>query len=126
MKWKHSFRQVQVSEALKEHAQDKFEKIGRMLLKDSDWLIFYRKGKIDFEVEVSVRNPNAHFKAVAKGENLYDAVEVVAEKLSKQFQKRKEKLQDHSKRERSKEARMERLNERLEYDNSPYFNKKTG
>lgn len=126
MRWKHNFRQVQISEALKSYAQERFEKIARMLLKDSDWQIFYRMGKTNFEVEVSVHNPDSHFKAMAKGENLYDAVESVAEKLSKQFRKRKEKLQDHSKWERSKEARIKRLNERLEYDNSPYFNKKAG
>ena len=125
MKWKHNFRQVDVSDALKEYAQDRFEKIGKLLLKESQWQIFYRMGKIDYEVQVSVRNTDSHFKAVAKGENLYAAVDAVAEKLSKQFSRRKDRLQDHVKRERTKEARLERVNERLEYDNTPFFNKKT-
>jgi putative sigma-54 modulation protein len=126
MKWKHNFRQVDASEALSEYAQEQFEKIGRLLLKDSQWQIFYRKGKFEYEIEVSVKNPDSHFKAAAKGENLYIAVDLIAEKLSKQFSRRKDRLQDHSKRDRTKEARLERLNERLEYNNTPFFQKKSG
>ncbi len=126
MKWKHNFRQVDVSEALKQYAEVEFEKIGRLLLKDSQWQIFYRMGKKDYEVEVSVKNPDSHFKAIAKGDTLYIAVDMVAEKLNKQFSRRKDRLQDHSKWERTKEARIKRVNERLEYDNAPFFNKKSG
>jgi ribosomal subunit interface protein len=123
MKWKHTFSQVDVSKALKVYAEEIFGKTGKLLLKDSDWHIHYRMGRYEFEVEITVKNPDSHFKATAKGENLYMAVDVAAEKLHKQFLKRKEQLQAHKKYDRSRQGRLERVNEMLEYDNSPYFKK---
>jgi putative sigma-54 modulation protein len=119
MNWKHTFKHVDSSEALKEYAENLFEKVGHLLLKDSQWQIFYSKGKHhDCCVDITVQNGTGYFKATAHSDSFYLAVDDAAEKLSKQFQKKKEKLQHHKDYKRSKEGRFERLNERLEYDNS--------
>jgi len=127
MQWKFTFKQVDTSEALKTYSQESFEKISGLLLKDSQWQVFYSMGKFDHQVEVYVTNPHGKFKvkAVSK-ESLYLAVDLAADKLSKQFLKQKERLQDHNKFERSKQGRLKRVNDLLEYDNSPYPVKKTG
>ncbi|MCE3009854.1 MAG: ribosome-associated translation inhibitor RaiA [Proteobacteria bacterium] len=124
MSFKHTFRHVDPSEALKTYVEERFEKMGKHLLKESQWQIFYSLGKVNFEVEVLVRNPDSHFKAKAQSPSVYAAVDLVAEKLDKQFMKRKEKLQHHKKFERSRGGQLERVNEKLEYDNTPYSNKK--
>jgi ribosomal subunit interface protein len=126
MQWKFTFKQVDTSEALQNYSQDSFEKISGLLLKDSQWQVFYSMGKFDFSVEVVVANPHGRFKAKAVStESLYMAVDIAAEKLSKQFHKHKEKMQDHSKFDRSKQGRLRRVNELLEYDNRPFPGKKT-
>ncbi len=125
MKWKHTFKHVHVSESLKTYAEETFEKEARFLLKDSQWQIFYSKGKhSEFCVDVTVQNGTGHFKASAKGDSLYECVDTAALKLSKQFQKKKEKLQHHKDPTRSREGRLERLNSRMEYDNSAFPVKK--
>jgi ribosomal subunit interface protein len=127
MQWKHTFKHVHVSDSLKTYAEEVFGKESRFLLKDSQWQIFYSKGKhADCCVDVTVQNGNGHFKASAHSDSLYAAVDEAAEKLSKQFQKKKEKLQHHKDPSKSREGRLERLNERLEYDNTPFPAKKTG
>jgi ribosomal subunit interface protein len=127
MQWKHTFKHVHVSDSLKTYAEETFEKEARFLLKESQWHVFYSKGKhADCCVEVLVQNGNGHFKATCHSDSFYTAVDEAAEKLSKQFQKKKEKLQHHKKPSHSKEGRLERVNTRLEYDNSPYPEKKTG
>lgn len=125
MQWRHTFKQVDVSDALKMYVEGEFFKISRHLLKESQWQIFYSKGKHhDYCVDVTVHNGNGHFKASGHGESFYLAVDEAAVKLEKQFQKKKEKLQEHKDFLHSKEAKLDRVNPRLEYDNSPYPMKK--
>jgi putative sigma-54 modulation protein len=125
MKFKHNFVHVDVSDALKSYLEESFEKVGRFLLAEGTCQIFYRKGRYDCQVQVEVNSPWGHFKATAKDLSFYLAVDSAAEKLSKQFQKKKQKHQAHKKKELSKHAKMKRVNPLLEYDNTPYFNKKS-
>lgn len=127
MQWKHNFKHVDVSQALQQYCEEVFEKEGRFLLKDSQWQIFYSKGKHHHEcqVDVTVQNGTGHFKASGQSSSFYEAVDKAAEKLGKQFQKKKEKLQQHKDFDKSREGRMKRINSRLEYDNSLYPSKKS-
>ena len=125
MKLKFNFVHVDVSDALKMYSQEHFEKLNRFLLSGSRWQVFFRKGRFDCQVQVEISGPWGHFKATAKDGSFYSAVDVVAEKLSKQIQKKKEKNQAHKKIDRSKIGRLKRVNSLLEYDNSPYFHKKS-
>ena len=125
MTWKHTFKHIDASDSLKEYAEYAFEKVGRHLLKDSQWQVFYSKGKhADCCIEVTVQNGTGHFKATAHATDFYESVDEVAEKLGKQFQKKREKLKGHKSYGLSKEAQLEHLNEMLEHDHSPYHNRK--
>lgn len=97
MKWKHNFKHVDSSESLKQYAEERFQKLEKLLLKDSQWHIHYSMGKWDCRVEVVVTNPDSRFKASSVSDDLYDAVDIAAHKLSKQFFRRKERLQSHKK-----------------------------
>ncbi|MFN7728992.1 MAG: ribosome hibernation-promoting factor, HPF/YfiA family [Bdellovibrio sp.] len=126
MQFQYTFRHVDASEALKEYTQEQFEKVGRFLLKESRWQIFYSMNRHECQVEVVVNGPWGHFKSTSTSDDFYVAVDIAAEKLGKQFQKTKEKHQHHKKPGRSREGRMDRLSPSLDYDNAPYFSKKTG
>lgn len=126
MNWKHVFKHVDHSQSLVEHCENQMERLNKYLLKESQCQVYYSQGKFDHHVEVVIFNPDSRFKARATStESLYVAVDLVAEKLSKQILKTKEKLQHHKKYERSKQAKWERVNSRLEYDNSPFPSKKS-
>lgn len=123
MRFKFNFHQVDYSQALATYCQDEIEKVGRFLLKESTCNVYFRNGRYNSEVQVDVNSPWGHFKATAKHENFYLAVDDVASKLSKQFQKYKEKHQSHKKPDRSKSGKLRRVNSQLEYNNSPYLKK---
>ena len=124
MKWQFNFKHVDVSSSLRQYTQDQFEKLSPYLLKDSRWQVFYTLGKHEFEVEVIVTNPSGRFKATANCEESFQiAVDMAADKLSKQILKQKAKMQDHNKFDRSKQGKLQRVNSRLEYDNTPYRKK---
>ena len=126
MKWQFNFRHVDVSSSLRDYSKEQFEKLVPYLLKESRWQVFFSMGKFDHQVEVIVTNPDGRFKATAScNESFYIAVDEAADKLSKQFLKQKAKMQDHKKHDRSKQGKLKRVNNLLEYDNSPYRSKKT-
>jgi len=121
MAFQFTFHHLDSSEALQVYTQEQLEKVGRHLLKDSRWQIHFSKGRHQCQVDISVQGPWGHFKAQASTDDFYVSVDAAAEKLGKQFLKRKQKHQHHKKPDRSREGRLERLNESLEYDNNPYF-----
>lgn len=123
MSFQFTFRHVDVSQSLREYSEEQFQRVGRFLLKESRWHVYYSKGRYDCQVEVVVSGPWGTYKAKDSADDFYLAVDAVAEKLSRQFQKSKEKHQKHSKPDRTREAKLARLNEQLEYDNSPYYKK---
>lgn len=125
MKFNFGFKHIDASQALKEYAQGRFEKIGKFLLKDSRFSVhFSRSKKHECQVEVVVSNPESKFKAQSTSDDFYNAVDEAAEKLGKQFLKEKEKHKSHHRKELSREGQLERLNPMLEYNNEPYFKKK--
>ena len=127
MKIQFHFKQVDVSEALKEYTESQFESLGPYLLKESLWHVFYSLGKFDACVEVVVTNSEGTFKAKANSEeSLYAAVDEAAEKLGRQFLRFKDKMQDHSKIDRSRRGKLSRLNAKLEFDGTPFRSKRTG
>lgn len=123
MKFHFTYRHVDVSQSLTTYAQDQFERVGRLLLKESRWQVAFSMGRYDYNVEVNVTGPWGHFKATSTQEDFYVAVDQCAQKLEKQFQRRKEQLQTHKSPERSRQGQLDNVNDLLEYD--PSANKKT-
>lgn len=124
MKFKFNFHQVDASQSLMIYTQEEIEKAGRFLLAEGSCQVYYRMGRHDCRVQVDVNSAWGHFKASSQNQNFYLATDEVAQKLSKQFKKAKEKHQNHHKLERSKQGRMKRLNPQLEFDQSPFPGKK--
>src|SRR5689334_7682013 len=104
MKFQFTYRHVDHSQALTTYAQEQFERVGRHLLKDSNWHVFFSMGRYDYHVEVSVNGPWGHFKASSRAEDFYEAVDQASARLERQFQKKKEQHQHHHRPELSKEG----------------------
>lgn len=115
MKIQFTYRHVDQSPSLTAYAQEEFERVGKHLLKDSRWQIFFSMGRYDYQVEVAVNGPWGHFKASSRADDFYEAVDLAAEKLERQIQKKKEQLQHHKKPELSKQGHLEHVNSQLEY-----------
>lgn len=121
MNCNHTFKHVDMSDALKAYAEEKFEHVDKPHFKDCHWHVFYSQGRYDYQCEVVVTSPMGTFKAKATSEeSFYVAVDEAAYKLGRQFMKLKDKVKHHKNYDRSREGRIQRVNERLEYDNSPY------
>ncbi len=116
MKLNYTFKHLDHSDALLKYTEEKMEEIGKFLLKEGYGNVYYSKTKNEFCVEVTVNTREKYFKATSYNMDAYTAVDLVVEKLEKQFLKTRKIMQYHKKPELSREAKIDQLNTRLEFE----------
>jgi putative sigma-54 modulation protein len=116
MKLNYTFKHLDHSDALLNYTEEKMEEISKFLLKEGYGNVYYSKIKNEFCVEVTVNTREKYFKATSYNMDVYTAVDLVVEKLEKQFLKTRKIMQHHKKPELSREGKMDQLNSRLEFE----------
>lgn len=97
MKFQFTYRHVDISPSLTAYAEEQLSRVSKHLLKESRFQVFFSMGRYDYNVDVSVNGPWGHFKASAKADDIYVAVDQASARLERQFQKQKEIHQHHKK-----------------------------
>lgn len=115
MKSNFTFKHLDYSESLVNYTNEKLDSIGQFLLKDGRCNVYYFKNQHEFVVEVSMNTKQKFFKATASAPDIYVAVDLMTDKLEKQFLKVKEIYQDHKKFDVSKSGRLQEINSRFEH-----------
>ncbi|WP_413288706.1 ribosome hibernation-promoting factor, HPF/YfiA family [Bdellovibrio sp. HCB337] len=116
MKLNYTFKHLDHSDSLVQYAEEKMEEIGKFLLKEGYGNVYFSKTKNEFCVEVTVNTREKYFKATSYNMDVYTAVDLVVEKLEKQFLKTRKIMQHHKKPELSREGKIDQLNSRLEFE----------
>lgn len=115
MKSNFTFKHLDYSESLVNYTNTKLDEIGQFLLKEGRSNVYYSKNQHEFTVEVSINTKQKFFKATASAPDIYVAVDLMTDKLEKQFLKVKEVYMHHKKFDLSKEGRMQDYNGKFEY-----------
>ncbi|MCC2678526.1 MAG: ribosome-associated protein [Pseudobdellovibrio sp.] len=115
MKSNYTFKHLDYSESLVNYTDSKLDSIGQFLLKDGRCNVYYFKNQHEYVCEVSLHTKQKFFKATASSTDIYVAVDLMTDKLEKQFLKVKEIYQDHKKHDISKEGRLQEINSQFEY-----------
>ncbi len=115
MKSKYTFKHLDYSDSLVSYTTEKLNEIGQFLLKEGQCQVLYSKAQHEFQVEISLNTKQKYFKATANAPDAYIAVDLIADKLERQFLKVKEIYMDHKKFDLSKEGRMSEINDQFEF-----------
>jgi len=115
MKSNFTFKHLDYSESLVDYTNTKLDEVGQFLLKDGRSNVFYSKNQHEFVVEISINSKQKFFKAAAAAPDIYVAVDLMVDKLEKQFLKIKEIYVDHKKFHLSKEGKLRDYNSQFEY-----------
>jgi putative sigma-54 modulation protein len=96
---------VDVTKALREYVESKMDRIVRHhdLLTDAHWILTVEKLDHKAEANLHVSGRSIHAEAVA--EDMYAAIDGLADRLDRRVRKYKEKLNDHH----AREAHRQRL-----------------
>jgi len=87
--------QIDVTPALREYVQNKFEKLGRHFDHLLDIHTILTVEKLDHKAEATIQTSGRTLFADVQAESMYAAIDLLADKLDRQVIKHKEKLTDH-------------------------------
>lgn len=85
-----TFRHMDSTKALKEHAVDRVEHLEHFFDQVQDVHVVLSAEKKNHIAEVTVHSPGEVFKATAKTSDMYSTIDAVMEKLERHVVKRKE------------------------------------
>ena len=88
-------QQLEVTPALREYVDDKLQRIDRHFDQPIEIRVQLGLRKPDHHAEATLTVPGRTLHADATGENMYAAIDVLADKLDRLILKHKEKQQDH-------------------------------
>ena len=88
-------QQLEVTPALREYVENKLQRIDRHFDQPIEIRVQLGVRKPDHHAEATLNVPDRTLHADAAGENMYAAIDVLADKLDRLILKHKEKQQDH-------------------------------
>ena len=88
-------QQLEVTPALREYVDNKLQRIDRHFDQPIEIRVQLGLRKPDHHAEATLTVPGRTLHADATGENMYAAIDVLADKLDRLILKHKEKQQDH-------------------------------
>ena len=88
-------QQLEVTPALREYVDNKLQRIDRHFDQPIEIRLQLGLRKPDHHAEATLTVPGRTLHADATGENMYAAIDVLADKLDRLILKHKEKQQDH-------------------------------
>ena len=115
MKSNYTFKHLDYSDSLVDYTTEKLDEIGGFLLKDGRCNVYYSKDQHEFRVQISLNTKQKFFKASASATDVYVAVDMMTDKLEKQFLKVKEIYMDHKKFPLSREGKLQDFNNQFEF-----------
>lgn len=87
--------QVEITEALRQFVNDKFEKINRHFDRITKISVVLEIEKLFQVAEATIHVPGGDIHAKAEAEDLYSAIDLLIDKLERQLKKHKDKLYNH-------------------------------
>lgn len=124
MEYKFYFNQIPHSDFITNAVQTKIDRSIQHILGGEQAKVTVGKKGYEFTIAITVNGRGGiYYKASAKAENLYAAIDLLQDKLEKQINKQRKKVQNHKKPALSKEGRIQLLDEGLSTD-FRFFKKK--
>jgi putative sigma-54 modulation protein len=95
MNVKISGHHLDVTTAIHDYINGKLERVLRHFDKITSVQVVISQEKLQKHIEVNIHVPNKDLHAEASDEDLYTAIDAVADKLDRQILKYKDKVKDH-------------------------------
>lgn len=90
-----TFRDIESTEALKEHTLSKLEKLKKYLVKPQTAHVILGVKKFNHHAEITIDANGVQYVGHETSENMYTSIDEAVHKLERQLVKYKEKLKSH-------------------------------
>lgn len=95
MKCEFTYIKLDSSEHVEEHAETLLSKVEKFMTGPIKGHFTFSQEKYNHKVVLTLTGKNIYFKAEAKEENFYSAIENAIEKMHRQLAKKKSKIKNH-------------------------------
>lgn len=90
-----TFRNLEASDALKVHAEEKLQKLKKYLIKPTTAHIIFHLERFHHVVEVTLNANGIQYISCEKEKDMYASLDIAIAKLERQLRRYKEKLKEH-------------------------------
>jgi len=90
-----TFRQLEPTDALKSHVQDKVQHIQRYIDSPTEAHAVLRVENLHHHAEITMKAGPFSLRGRARSEDMYASIDAAAEKIERQLKKHKERVRDH-------------------------------
>lgn len=104
-----TFRQMEATPALKDHATDRVQKIAKYISKPTDAHVVLSLEKYMHKADITLNTNGLLIRGAEKSEDMYSSIDRAIEKIERQLKRYREKLKRHQPRQSSNPYRV-RLN----------------
>ncbi len=104
-----NFRNIESTEAIKEHIEDKVDKLKKFVTYSMEVHVIVTLEKSLQCVEITCRAEHKDFVASTKSKNLYESIDVCCHKIEAQLKKEREKKKGHNAAHRLANRHAEKL-----------------
>jgi putative sigma-54 modulation protein len=87
---------TELTPAIRDYAEKKLKRIHTMVDKINHIHLTFRIEKVNQIVEANISVPGKQIHAAADSEDMYESIDKLIEKISRQLSRHKEKLTDHN------------------------------
>jgi len=101
MRYSFTGKDTTVSEALKEKVITKLERLEKLVPENTSIVVTFKVVKLDHTIEVTANLPKRILRAEVTSQDMYAAIDEVADVLEKQMVKYKNRLRDKARRDTS-------------------------
>jgi putative sigma-54 modulation protein len=105
-----TFRHMEPSTALKGYVEQKLERLGKFFYRDMEANVVLSVEKHRHRAEIQIKGDRTTINCTEEKEDMYQAIDLVADKILRQVKKYKSKLHD---RKSGREARANALDQAL-------------
>lgn len=118
MKIEFTFKHMTGSDALTTYTTERLERLEKFEMKPTLIQCEFWVQRHEAGCDLVLRSANGQMKASAKGLDIHSAIDSAVEKLGRQLEKRKSRVQDHKKPLLSNAGQLSLTKETLELDHS--------
>ena len=90
-----TFRNIEASDALKDHTLQKLEKVNKYLIKPTKIHVIFNVEKFNHQVEITLIANGIQYISHEKAPDMYASIDLAIGKLERQLKKYKEQLKKH-------------------------------
>lgn len=90
----YTFRNIDATEGLKTHAEEKLKKLEKYLIKPEKIHVICTIDHIDHCAEITISEDGHHFVGHEKSTDMYASIDSAVEKLARQLKRHKEMVKD--------------------------------